>query len=206
MPRKLVALLLLSLLLFPAGKGIASGQDEFQSKCDSYTLNKFLTAEKDEYLPIFVFFEDRIEGQDLLKEVSGMNHLERRQYVIDRLITSLNEAAGTVQNWFQEEAGKGNVKNLRMVWIANAFSMQLKADKIDELAFFSEVKRIRCTNRPQGAEELDDLPRPGGWKIRFPSLKQRILTGDWKTSKHLLSGRTASRVKGLSSPVWIPDA
>jgi len=101
------------------------------------------TSELDEQIPIVVFFYDPISGSDLLLEVEGLNHVECRAYVIERVSLHLEETAASVIAWFEEEASQGHAELIRPLWIVNAYALWLENERIDELEAFPEVERIR---------------------------------------------------------------
>lgn len=128
---------------------------------------------QDKLIPIMAGFRNPIPGRQLLKEVEGMNHVQQRAYVIERVKSNYFEEAGDVLDWIQAEQDAGRAKHGRDCWISHGYVVSLRADRIEELAAFDAVRTIGfdqpipieqvIDEGPRDTNEIDDTP----WGVEY---------------------------------------
>ncbi|MBZ0264745.1 S8 family peptidase [bacterium] len=113
------------------------------------------TESPEEYVRIVICFNNRINPDELADEVAGLNKIEKREYLIDRLQENLEFQAQNTISWAKNEALTGNIRFYRELWILNALVCEIKVSRIRLLENFSEIQKVRY-DYPILFEELFD--------------------------------------------------
>ncbi|MBZ0264744.1 S8 family peptidase [bacterium] len=150
--RATLRIILVLCLMIVASATIAHSAVNYTCGLDEVISN----TPPDQTIRFVVFFDDRIDTQDLAAEVQGMDKIETRQYVIERLQENLEFTASDAIAWIENEAIAGNVTYHRSLWILNAMICEMKASRIPLLEQFDEVVSLRYDVPVTGEGELDN--------------------------------------------------
>ncbi len=145
--KQVVVFILLVLILVP---GVHAAR--FSSSLEE----RLQTSVADEMIPVIIQFSNSVPGEQLLKEVEFMNHVEQREYVIHRLRTHMYSEAGNVIHWLEQQVNEGTASDAKELWIAHAYVIELAAFRFEELRDFSSVSYVHLDDRIPSDEVLDE--------------------------------------------------
>ncbi len=98
------------------------------------------SASDKELIPINIRLSEQYNSNDLLLATRGMDRVQKREYVVSELKAFAEDRQEGLLD--QLAASRGDVQNLRPLWITNVVSCHTTADVISQIALRKEIESI----------------------------------------------------------------
>ncbi len=105
---------------------------------------KMLSTSSDEMIPIIIALSERTPSAQLLAESRALPVQQRRQYVVDELKNFSSYTQREIKQTLL--SNRGNVSDVRSLWIANVILCDATAEAIESLAGRADIRRIDWDN------------------------------------------------------------
>ncbi|MDP8208079.1 MAG: S8/S53 family peptidase [Candidatus Electryonea clarkiae] len=117
-----------------------------------------ISSPPDRLVSIVISFENPLDPDEVRSEIEDMDLKDRREYVISLLKSHLDQTASEVIEWIEAEVEAGRAEQPQPLWIAHAYWIHLRADRIPVLAEQSSVQQIIYDPPVHIDDCLDDVP------------------------------------------------
>jgi len=99
--------------------------------------------DSDQMVPLLIKLRNPIPSRLVYSEIEGMNLVERRRHVVRRLKEHFAHSEKGLVEYLQSEQERANAFRVRELWLAHAIVLELRADRIGELASWDNIGNVR---------------------------------------------------------------